>query len=162
MRPYAGRLMEQQLLDAWAINNRITLYMLDAISDEALRGVASSGKGRSVGEMFAHVHNTRLMWLQSAAPSLLAGLEKLDKPASSDKVALRSALEVSGEAIGALLSEGLASGRIKGFKPNPVAFFGYIVAHDAYHRGEIGQVLAQSGHPLDQKTSYGMWEWGVR
>jgi uncharacterized damage-inducible protein DinB len=151
--------VEEQLVDAWSINNRINLYLLDAIPAEALAGVSAS-KGRSVAEVLGHIHNVRLMWLQSAAPALLEGLSKLD--GAADSATLRAALAASGEAMAELLRQGLASGRIKGFKPNPVAFFGYLVAHDAYHRGEVGIILKQSGHPLDQKTSYGVWEWGVR
>lgn len=26
----------------------------------------------------------------------------------------------------------------------------------------IGIILAQSGHPLEKKIAYGMWEWGTR
>ena len=55
------------LLDTWAISNRITLYLLDAVPAEALAGVGASG-GRTVGAMFAHLHNTRLLWLKAAAP----------------------------------------------------------------------------------------------
>jgi uncharacterized damage-inducible protein DinB len=151
--------VDEQLIEAWAINNRINLYMLEAIPAEALSGVSAS-KGRSVAEVLGHIHNVRLMWLQSAAPALLEGLPKLD--GTADTAALRDALTASGQAIAELLRQGLASGRIKGFKPNAVAFFGYLVAHDAYHRGEVGIILKQSGHPLDQKTAYGQWEWGVR
>ncbi len=28
--------------------------------------------------------------------------------------------------------------------------------------GEIGVELTQIGYPLDKKTGYGMWEWGIR
>jgi uncharacterized damage-inducible protein DinB len=153
--------VEDQLVETWAINNRINLYLLAAVAPEALPGVSAS-KGRSVGEMFAHMHNVRLMWLQTAAPALLAGLSKFEKDATADHDTLRGALIASGHAIGQLLRDGLAAGRIKGFKPHPTAFLGYLIAHDAYHRGEIGIVLKQAGHPLDQKTSYGLWEWGVR
>ena len=64
------------LLDTWTINNRVTLYLLDALPPAALPGVGAS-KGRSVGGMFAHLHNTRLLWLKSASPELLAGVAKL-------------------------------------------------------------------------------------
>ena len=152
--------MEEQLLDTWNINNRINLYMLDAIASEALGG-ASASKGRSVAQQFAHIHNVRLMWLKAAAPELMEGLGKIEKE-PVDKDALRRGLEESGRAIEVLLKQGIAAGKIKGFKPHPIAFLGYIIAHDAYHRAEIGIILTQSGHPLDQKTSYGMWEWGTR
>ena len=70
--------LDEQLIDGWMINNRINRYLLDAIPREALAS-ASASKGRSVGEMFAHLHNVRLMWLKSAAPDLLEGLEKVEK-----------------------------------------------------------------------------------
>jgi len=152
--------MQDQLLDTWVIHNRIHLYVLDAIAPDALSGVSAS-KGRSVGEQFAHIHNVRLMWLQSAAPDLLQGLEKVEKNAI-DKDLLRRSLEQSGQAIESLLKRGFEAGKIKGFKPHPAAFLGYLISHESYHRGEIGIILAQSGHPLDKKIAFGMWEWGAR
>ena len=113
--------------------------------------------------MFAHIHNIRLLWLKSGNAALLDGLAKIEKEQAGDKTLLRSSFEASGKAIEALLRQGLAAGgKIKGFKPHAVAFLGYLISHESYHRGEIGIVLAQSGHPLDNKSSYGMWEWGVR
>jgi uncharacterized damage-inducible protein DinB len=153
--------VEEQLIDTWRIANRTHRYVLDALTEEALAGAAAS-KGRSVGEQFAHIHNVRLLWLQGAAPALAGGLIKLEKGQSGDIGALREALSASGKAVAALLEQGLREGRIKGFKPHPQAFLGYLLSHEFYHQGEIGVILTQSGHPLDRKTAYGMWEWGVR
>ncbi|MBC8144122.1 MAG: hypothetical protein H7X80_00985 [bacterium] len=55
-----------------------------------------------------------------------------------------------------------SGGKVKGFKPHVTAFVGYMIAHEAHHRGQIAMRLKQAGHPLDKKVSYGMWEWGVR
>ncbi|HEX8230404.1 MAG TPA: DinB family protein [Chloroflexia bacterium] len=155
--------METQILDTWRIHNRINLYLLDAIAPEALQGTPPGMKGRSVGEAFAHMHNVRLMWLESAAPDLMPGLTKLEKTQASDREALRQALTASGEAIETLLQRGMsAGGKIKGFKPHAVAFMGYLISHESHHRGEIGLLLSQMGHRLDKKVDYGMWEWGVR
>jgi hypothetical protein len=41
-------------------------------------------------------------------------------------------------------------------------FNDYLVAHESYHHGEIGIILTLSGQPLDMKTAFGMWEWGIR
>ncbi|HKP52699.1 MAG TPA: DinB family protein [Chloroflexia bacterium] len=154
--------MEEQLVEAWEIHNRIVLYVLDAVAREALEG-SPAQKGRSAGEMFAHIHNVRLMWLKAAAPDLLEGLEKVEKEVASNKETLRRSLEASGQAISELFKRGIAAGgKIKGFKPHAAAFLGYLISHEAYHQGEIGVVLGQSGRPLDKKTAYGMWEWGVR
>jgi uncharacterized damage-inducible protein DinB len=154
--------MDEQLLQTWAIHNRINLYLLDAIPHEAL-GDAPASRGRTVAEQFAHLHNVRLMWLQQAAPELMEGLRKIEKQEAADAALLKSALERSADAIAGLLRKSLASdGRIKGFKPHAVAFLGYLISHESHHRGQIALALKQSGHPLDRKIGYGMWEWGTR
>src|SRR5262249_32369197 len=113
--------MEEQLTETWSINNRINLYLLDGIKDEAL-GDVSASKGRSVAEAFAHLHNVRLMWLKPASPELLEGLEKIEKEEALNRKLLKSSLEVSGKAIGILLKKSLAAGgKVKGFKPHAVA-----------------------------------------
>jgi hypothetical protein len=38
----------------------------------------------------------------------------------------------------------------------------YLIAHDAHHRGQITMLARQVGHPIPQKATFGMWEWGVR
>jgi uncharacterized damage-inducible protein DinB len=153
--------VEEQLVETWQIHDRINRYLLDAIPDEAF-GSVSASKGRSVGEQFAHIHDVRLMWLKAAAPELLEGLEKFPKEAATDKSRLRSALTKSGEAVAALLRKSAASGKVKNFKPHAVAFLGYLISHESHHRGHIGLTLKQTGHPLDKKTAFGLWEWGVR
>ena len=154
--------LAEQLLETWRIHDRLHRYLLDAVPAEAL-GSVSASKGRTVGEQLAHVHNVRLMWLKSAAPDLLAGMEKVEKTAAGDRDALAAALESSGRAIESLLAQALrGDGRIKGFKPHAAAFLGYLVSHESHHRGQVALTLKQVGHPLDRKVAYGIWEWGVR
>jgi uncharacterized damage-inducible protein DinB len=151
----------EALVETWRIGARVVLYVLDAVAPEAL--TADSGlRGRTVGEQFAHLHNVRLMWLESAAPALLAGLVKVERADAGDPALLRRSLAASAEAVEAMLRAALAEGRVKGFRPHPTAFLGYLLAHEAYHQGDIGVRLQESGHPLDKKVSYGMWEWGTR
>jgi len=150
------------LLETWAIHDRINLYLLDAVDASSLDSHSAS-KGRSVGEQFAHIHNVRLMWLKSAAPDLLKGLEKVEASGANDKQLLRKSLADSGVAIGTLLTNSLeAGGKVKGFKPHAAAFLGYLISHESHHRGQIALSLKQAGKPLDKKISYGIWEWGVR
>lgn len=150
----------KQIIETWEIHNRINLYLLDSIKDEHLADISAS-KGRNVGEQFAHIHNVRLMWLKAANPDLLNGQNKIEKAEITKKL-LTAELTKSATAITALLQSGFDQGKIKGFKPHPAAFFGYLISHESHHRGQIMLCLKQSGHPVDQKVQYGLWEWGSR
>lgn len=152
---------QKEIIDTWNINNRINLYMLDAIPTEALNDVSAS-KGRSVAEQFAHLHNVRLMWLKASGPELIEGIDKVDKEVAADKKLLIRSLKQSGKAMEELFKKAVAEGKVKGFKPHVTAFLGYVLAHESHHRGQIALSLKQSGHTLDKKIGYGIWEWGVR
>jgi uncharacterized damage-inducible protein DinB len=154
--------LAEALIETWEINNRIDLYLLDAIAEENLADALSS-KGRSAGEQLAHIHNVRLMWLKAAQPELLKDQEKVEKDGALDKKLLKKALTSSGAAITRLLEASIANGgKVKGFKPHVTAFVGYLVAHDAHHRSQAIIALKQSDHKVDQKIGYGIWEWGSR
>ena len=154
--------LNDALIETWQIHDRINLYLLDAVEPASLSSYSAS-KGRSVGEQFGHLHNVRLMWLKAASPDLLEGLEKVEKEQALDKKALRKSLVESGKAISSLLQKSLANGgKVKGFKPNATTFVGYLISHESHHRGQIALSLKQAGKPLDKKTAYGIWEWGVR
>ena len=154
--------MEEQLLESWAIHDRINHYLLAGVPEGAL-GDVSASKGRTVAEQFAHIHNVRLMWLKAAAPELLEGLAKVEKEEAEDAARLGAALAASAAAVAELLRRSFASGgRVKGFKPHAAAFLAYLISHESHHRGQIALTLKQAGHPLDRKVAFGIWEWGTR
>jgi uncharacterized damage-inducible protein DinB len=150
----------EAILETWDINNRINLFLLEAIEEANLNATAAS-KGRTVGEQWAHVHNVRLMWLKEGLTEALTSVQKIEKQGIT-KALLEEQLTLSATAIRQMLSNGLAAGKIKGFKPHPTAFLGYLVAHEAHHRGQIVLSLKQAGNPVDKKTLFGLWEWGTR
>ncbi len=152
--------MIEQVISTWQIHNRINMYLLDAIAEEHLGDTASS-KGRTVGEQLAHMHNVRLMWLKASEPALLDGLDKLEKD-NLTKAGLTAAFNASSAAIEQLLIQGFEAGKIKGMKPYPMTFLGYMISHESHHRGQVVLALKQSGHPVDKKVLFGMWEWGTR
>ena len=153
---------ENQILETWDIHNRINLYLLDSLAPASLTSVSAS-KGRKVAEQFAHIHNTRLMWLKQAAPKSIDELVKIEKETAPDKQLLRVSIENSGKAIRDLLSKAIETGgKVKGFKPHVVAYLGYLISHESHHRGQIIMILKQAGFPLDRKIQFGLWEWGVR
>ena len=122
----------KQFIETWEIHNRINLYLLKAIKEEYLTDISAS-KGRNVGEQFAHKHNVRLMWLKAADPGLLKGQNKIEMDTTISKKLLTVELTKSAKAISTLLEKGFEEGKVKGFKPHPAAFFGYLISHgDSY------------------------------
>ena len=147
--------------NAFAINDRINQYMIENLRAEAWRAEPPGGKGRDIAAIAAHMHNVRVMWLKAAAKGSQIP-EQLD-PHKLTPAQATKGLEQSHASLRVVLREALESdGRVKGFKPDVAAFFGYLVAHDAHHRGQIAMLARQAGHPLPQKVMFGMWEWGTR
>jgi uncharacterized damage-inducible protein DinB len=153
--------MKQELIETWKINSRINLYLLNEITEDHLHDKVMD-KGRNVGEQFGHIHNVRLMWLKEAMPLLLNTLKKIENDDTLVKAQLKKNLLDSSEAIEELLFTGLETGRIRGFKPHPAAFLGYLIAHESHHRGQIVLTLKKCEHPVSKKVLFGLWEWGVR
>ncbi len=148
-------------INTFEIHNRINLYLLKE-TDESWLSDAAASKGRNVGEQFAHMHNVRLMWLKAAAPELLEGLNKIEKENGITKKLLAQELTNSGNAMVKLLTKGFAENRIKGFKPHPSAFLGYIISHESHHRGQIIGCLKENKHLTNKSLGFALWEWGTR
>jgi uncharacterized damage-inducible protein DinB len=149
------------LLNAFSTNNRINQYLIESIDPAAWKAKLPDGKGRTISAIVAHMHNVRVMWLKVSAKGTEIP-EQLDRATVTPAQAVR-ALEQSCRALSGLIDRAFQSdGRIKGFRPDVAGFLGYLIAHDAHHRGQIAMLARQLGHPLPQKITFGMWEWGSR
>jgi uncharacterized damage-inducible protein DinB len=144
------------LADTWLLNNRVNLRLLEQLSDAQLAW-ASNPRARSVAGQFAHLHSVRLMWLEVVAPAA-APMAKIEKGAASAP-ALRAALEASALALGTAIAEAEQTGRMRGYKRGVAAFVGYLLAHEAHHRGQIVLHLKYAKMALAPKAGYDLWEW---
>jgi uncharacterized damage-inducible protein DinB len=159
VQPYSAQL-PMALLKAFETNNRINLYLIENLPAEAWNAKTPDGKGRTVAAIVAHMHNVRVMWLKAAKAETIP--DQLDRGTVTPKQAA-SSLDDSCKALRAITARALETdGRIKNFRPDVAGFFGYLIAHDAHHRGQIAMLTRQLGRPLPQKAMFGMWEWGSR
>ena len=147
------------LLVAFDTNDRINQYLIENLPEEAWRAEPPAKKGRDIASIVAHMHNVRVMWLKATGGEIPEQLDRQKVTAAQ----ARKGLAESRAAIHDVLKSALAADRrIKGFRPDAAGFVGYLIAHDAHHRGQITMLARQAGHPVSQKTMFGMWEWGVR
>lgn len=151
--------MNDALVEAWYVNHRINLKLLDELPDEALRCTLSKRGGRTVGQQMVHMIDVRRFQLEGMDKALVAGLVPITREDGHDRALVRRAFEVSADAVAQVLADAPIGGRIKGFKRGAVAFFGYLVAHDAHHRGNILLTIKESGIQRPESLKYGLWEW---
>ncbi len=144
------------LADAFRLNNRVNLMLLDALTDAQLAHVPTP-RARSIADQFAHLHNVRIMWLEVQSPAAKT-LRKIEKGAAT-KPALREALQASAEAFANMLETAERAGKIRAYKRGIHAFFAYVVAHEGHHRGQILVHLKRAGMPVDRMLGFALWEW---
>jgi uncharacterized damage-inducible protein DinB len=149
---------KEQLIEAWRTNNRLNLLLIDLASDEGLQKTLSP-KGRTIYQQLAHVHNTRLGWIEVAAKEIHDQYHQVPQDAPPDKATLRKAFESSGHAVENLIELNRNKGRVTGFRKGLIPFVSYLIAHDAHHRGNALLTLKQTGIKVPDQLKWGLWEW---
>ena len=153
--------LKKSLLESFSVNEKANQLLIGNIDDAAWQADSPTGKGRSIADIAAHIHHVRLMWL-SAADKTAKVPAKLE-PAKATKEQVQAALTDSATAMEKLLATALddPAGKVPNFRPDVVAFVGYLIAHDSHHRGQIAMMARQVGHPVPPKITFGLWEWGT-
>jgi uncharacterized damage-inducible protein DinB len=152
--------VKEQLLEAWQINHKMNLLLIDNITDTGMHKTLSP-RGRTIHLQLAHLHNVRLQWLETVAPEIFKKYKALPKEDPFNRKKLQQAFQDSTKAIGDLISQSWDDGgKIKGFKKGLIPFIGYLIAHDSHHRGNILLTLKQTGETIPDAVKWGLWEWG--
>ena len=152
--------LEQQIVEAWQIHNRITLFMIKQIPDEALKATLSTRGGRDIARQLAHVNNVRVWRLESFSKKLKMKLIEFDKGESPNKKKLLEAFEQSGTVMEKYIQHCVEQGgAVPNFQRGVVPMLCYYISHEAHHRGGILLTMKQSGFSLPESLRFGIWEW---
>jgi uncharacterized damage-inducible protein DinB len=159
--------LHQEMAQAYLVNDCMNQLLLEHLDARAWRAKLPGQKGRTIADIFAHVHNIRRKWLRLSAPHLkLPG--PLDRRRCTQKQA-RAALAESALRCSEMLADALTvpPGRVRSFlrdgwarpwRPG-TAMFAYMISHDAHHRGQACMLAHQLGFRLPGAAGYGMWGW---
>ena len=139
----------------------MTLKLLDALSDDALKATLSTRGGRDVSRQLAHVHEVRAVHAETTSKNNRnAKLPQFAKGQSPTRKQLKTAFEASANGVETSIREGWANGgKLPGFKRGVIPMVGYLIAHESHHRGSILLTLKQTGHKLTDDLKWGLWDW---
>ena len=152
--------IEVQIIETWRIHNRITLFTIENIPDEALKATLSTRGGRDIARQLAHVNSVRAQRLESFAKKQGVKLITFDPKDSPDKQSLLEAFRQSGDLMEKFIELSIKSGgTVSNFKRGVVPMVGYYISHEAHHRGGILLTMKKSGFPLSDALKWGIWDW---
>jgi len=159
------------LLETYSVNDAMNQLLLAHLDPRAWRAELPGLKkksGRTIGSIFAHLHNNRLVWLKNSAPHLKSPAA-LDPYRCTMKQAA-AAHKKSGAQCLRMLTEALSNDpkrRVAKFSrgswapvwPAGGTMFAYMFSHEAHHRGQILMLAHQLGYRLPVKAWAGIWWW---
>jgi uncharacterized damage-inducible protein DinB len=152
--------IETPIIETWRINNRVNLFMIENIPEEALAATLSTRGGRDIARQFAHMHIVRVKRLTAFAKKSALELIQFDKNESPSRKILLLAFEQSGTAMERFMTHCVnQGGAVSNFKRGLVPMLGYYISHEAHHRGNILVTMKQNGIKVPDTLRWGIWEW---
>lgn len=158
--------LTQEMAQIFLLNDRMDQLVLQHLDSRAWRAKLPGTKGRTIADIFAHVHNVRCKWLRLSAPHIKIPL-RMDRRRCTQKQAA-AALAESAQRCTEMLEEFLSpqvrtqeflrDGWARPWRPG-AAMLAYMIAHDAHHRGQVCMLAHQLGFPLPVAAGAGIWGW---
>ena len=159
--PQESEQMVAELVETWEINTETNWMLLDGIPDEGLEARYST-RTRTVASQFAHIHNVRLSHLDRRGTARLGSMKPFPRGAQPTRKQLEKALQASDKAMSVFIGQVAEAGKVKSWGPRPTSFLGYLLAHEAHHRGLVLVSLRLSGIKLSKDFPYGLWYWSKK
>jgi len=159
------------LLESFAASARMNQLLLAHLDPRAWRAKpprADPRSGRPIASIFAHLHNSRLVWLQWSAAHLSCpapldpARSTIKQTAIADRKSSAACLKMLEDVLSASPSR-----RVKTFSrgswapawPAGPTMFLYMFAHDVHHRAQVIMLAHQLGYRLPDAAAYGIWHW---
>jgi uncharacterized damage-inducible protein DinB len=152
------------LLRACSASARVNQFLVERLHPEVWRQRPRSGPAagaKTIASIVAHLHNCGLRYLERTEPGA-AVPKPLDRHRVTQREAVRS-LGAKRRAVLAVVGAALRESRpIVGFPHDAATYLAYYLGHDHHHRGQIALLARLLGHPIDEDTMAGMWQWTAR
>ena len=163
--------LDQQLLNAWRTNNRVTVFLVEHLPNELCEAKVPGASRRTVRMIAGHLHNARCMWIKTLGKDHgIAAPRLVDRRTVGSKELVR-ALGHSSRGIISLLQLGLDHGGTipatssytwRNLPLDVAHVLTYFVAHEGHHRGQIVMLARQVGCRLPVEVTGGLWHFAKR
>lgn len=148
------------LLDSWERNNTILVNLLHALPEGGLVARAMEGSP-SIGELFAHIHSVRLVFVLENAPEFARVVPEGEWASERDRDRIAQMLNESAMAVRDAVKGRVESGREMDLHyDHPILLLQHMIWHEGYHHGQIKLALKLSGCAVTDKQ-VGARTWGV-
>lgn len=145
----------EALLDSWDRNNLILTNLVCIIPEGGLDARAIEGSP-TVGEMLAHIHHVRLVFVEEDAPEFARTPVEHEREwvPERDPDRMTEMLNQSAKAVGeAVKSKVQAEQEMKQHYDHPILLLQHMIWHEGYHHGQIKLALKLAGHPITNKEA---------
>jgi len=157
------------LLETYAVNDAMNQLILSRLDSRAWRAplLGINTPGRTIAEIFAHLHNCRLTWLRGSAPHLKCPA-RLDPHRCTIKQVAAAHKKSAAQCL-RMLTDALSADpnrRVRKFSrgwmrkwPAGGTMLAYMFAHEAHHRGQVLMLAHQLGYRIAVENAAGIWDW---
>ena len=160
MPPATDAGLLEALLNSWDRSNAITVNLLRAVPANGFEDRAAAGSP-SVGEMFWHLHGTRLWLVSEDAPEFSREMGE-KRTSEADRDHLEALLHDSARAVSDSVRGRLASDRpMDTHYDHPILMLQHLIWHEGYHHGQIKLALKLAARPFEDEeigpTTWDVW-----